>query len=50
MQFAKERGQWSYPRTRFYPASLRASRDSRPRDPHYNSTSYLNNKDIFLAY
>jgi len=35
MQFAKEGGQRSCPRTRFYPASLRVSRDSRPRDPHY---------------
>jgi len=35
MQFAKEGGQRSYPRTRFYPTSLRASRDCRPRDPHY---------------
>jgi hypothetical protein len=35
MQFAKEGGQRSCPEARFYPTLLRASRDSRPRDPHY---------------
>jgi hypothetical protein len=41
MQFVKEGGQRSCLEARFYPTSLMASRDSRPRDPHYNSLRVL---------
>jgi hypothetical protein len=49
MQFAKEGGQRSCPRTRFYPASLRASRDCRPRDPHYNSSRFYSPKRYLIG-
>jgi hypothetical protein len=44
MQFTKEGGQRSCLYTRFYPASLRVSRDSRPRDPHYT----INPRNILI--